>query len=119
MSDFVQNDRHLREVLIFFFDSKKTATSAHRELRKVYGDAALSDTTCRDWLRRFKDGVFDVDDRLHERKPKTFEDTGLEALLDEDPYQAQPELSSALVVTRQAIFKRLRALEMTQKQGTC
>ena len=74
MSDFVPNNRHLREVLIFFFHSKKTAAEAHRELQKVYGDAALSETTCRDWFRRFKDGDFDVDDRPREERPKTFEE---------------------------------------------
>ena len=41
MSDFVPNNRHLRKVLIFFFHSKKTTVEAHRELQKVYGDAAL------------------------------------------------------------------------------
>ena len=85
MSDFVPNNRHLREVLIFFFHSKKTAAEANWELQKVYGDAALSETTCRDWFRRFKDGDFDVDDRPREGRPKTFEDAELEALLDEDP----------------------------------
>ena len=74
MSDFVPNNRHLREVLIFFFHSKKSATEAHRELQKVYGDAALSETTCRDFLRRFKDVDFNVYDRPREGKPKTFED---------------------------------------------
>ncbi|XP_018307241.1 uncharacterized protein [Mycetomoellerius zeteki] len=64
MSDFVPNNRHMREVLIFFFHSKKTAAEAHRELQKVYGDAALSETTCRDWFRRFKDDDFDVDDQV-------------------------------------------------------
>ena len=63
MSDFVPNDRHLREVLIFCFHSKKMAAEAHRELQRVYGDAALSETTCRDWFRRFKDVDFNVDDR--------------------------------------------------------
>ena len=117
MSDFVPNNRHLREVLIFLFHSKKTATE-HRELQKVYGDAALSETTCRDWFRRFKDGDFDVDDRPREGRPKTFEDAELEALLDEDPCQTQEQLASALGVTRQAISKRLHALGMIQKQGT-
>ena len=74
MSDFVPNNRHLQEVLIFFFYSKKTAVEAHRELQKVYGDAALSETTCRDWFRRFKDCDFDVDDHTREGRPKTFED---------------------------------------------
>ena len=40
----------------------------------MYGDAALSETTGRDWFRRFKDGDFDVDDRSCEGRPKTFED---------------------------------------------
>ena len=48
MSDFVPNNRHLREVLIFFFHSLKTADEAHRELQKAYGNAALSEITCRD-----------------------------------------------------------------------
>ena len=74
VSGFVPNNRYLREVLIFFFHSKKTAAEAHRELQKVYGDAALSETTCRDWFRRSKDGDFDVDDRPRKGRPKTFED---------------------------------------------
>ena len=74
MSDFVPNNRHLREVLIFFFHSKKTAAEAHRELQKVYGDAALSEATCRNWFRCFKDGDFDVDGRPREGRPKTFKD---------------------------------------------
>ena len=43
-------------------------------IQKVYGDAALSETTCRDWFRRFKDGDFDVDDPPREGRPETFED---------------------------------------------
>ena len=74
MSDFVPNNRHLREVLIFFIHSKETAAEVHRELQKVYGDADLSETTCRDWLRRFIDGNFDADDRPREGRPKIFED---------------------------------------------
>ena len=54
MSDFVPINYHLREVLIFFFHSKKTAAEAHRELQKVYGDAAVSETTCRDWFCRLR-----------------------------------------------------------------
>ena len=75
MSALVPNNRHFGEVLIFFFYSKKTVAKAHREPQKFYGDASLSETTCRDWFRPFKDGDFDVDDRLREGWPKTFGDT--------------------------------------------
>lgn len=118
MTDFVPSKRHLREVLLFFFHSKKTAAEAHRELLKVYGDAALSETTCRDWFRLFKEGDFNVQDRPREGKPKIFEGVELEALLDEDPCQTQDQLASELGVTRQAISKRFHALGMIQKQGT-
>ena len=63
MADFMPNNRHLREIMIFFFYLKKTAAEAHRELQEVYRDAALSEKTCRDWYRRFKDGDFDVNGR--------------------------------------------------------
>ena len=107
MSEFVPNNRHLREMLIFFFHSKKTVTKAYWELQKVCEDAAVSETTCSDWFRHFKDGDFDVADRPREGRPKTFEDAELQALLDEDPCQIQKELASALGVTCQAISKRL------------
>ena len=74
MSDFVPNNRHLRNVLIFFFHSKKMAAEAHWKLQKNYGDAAVCETRFRSWFRRFKDGDFDVDDRPREGRPKTFED---------------------------------------------
>ena len=74
MSDLVPNNRQLRELLIFFLHSKKTVAEAHRELQKVYGDPAPSETSFRDWFRRFKDGNFDGDDRPCEKRPKTFVD---------------------------------------------
>ena len=66
MSVFVPNNRHLGKLLISFSYPKKTSAKALRELQKVYGDAALSETTCRDWFCRFKDGDFDADDRPRE-----------------------------------------------------
>ena len=72
ISDFVPNNRHFQKVLIFSFIC---FIEAHRDLRKLYGDAALSETTCSDWFRRLKDGDFNVDDRRREGRPKTFEET--------------------------------------------
>lgn len=86
-------------------------------LVNVYGEACISETTCRDWFRRFKDGDFDVEDKDRSGKPKSFEDEELEALLDEDSYQTQEELAESLGVTQQAISKRLHALGMIQKLG--
>ena len=54
MSVYEPNSRHLREVLIFCFNMKKSAAEAHRMLSNTYGEAAISERTCREWFQRFK-----------------------------------------------------------------
>ena len=56
-------------------------------LVETYGDAVLSERSCREWFQKFKNGEFDV------------EDAELEALLDEDSCQTQKELALTLGVT--------------------
>ena len=58
MSVYEPNSRHLREVLIFCFNMKKSAAEAHRMLSNTYGEAAISERTCREWFQRFKNGDF-------------------------------------------------------------
>jgi len=48
MSSFESNKRHLRELLIYFFNLKKSAAEAHRLLIEAYGDAASSERSCRE-----------------------------------------------------------------------
>ena len=60
MSVYEPNSRHLREVLIYFFNIKKSAAEAHRMLSEAYGEAVMSERTCREWYQRFKNGDFQV-----------------------------------------------------------
>ena len=62
MSVYEPNSRHLREVLMFCFNMKKSAAEAHRMLSNIYGEVAISERTCREWFQRFKNGDFDVED---------------------------------------------------------
>ena len=54
MSSFKPNKRHFRELLIYFFNVKKSAAEAHRLLIERYGEAALSERSCREWFQNFK-----------------------------------------------------------------
>ena len=47
MSTFEPNKRHLRELSIYFFKLKKSAAEAYRLLVETYGEAALSERSCR------------------------------------------------------------------------
>ena len=48
MSSFEPNTRHFRELLIYFFNLKKSAVEAHRLLVERYGEAASSERNCRE-----------------------------------------------------------------------
>ena len=118
MSRFEPNNRHLREVLLFAFKSKKSAAEARRMIVDTYGEAIISERTCREWFQCFKSGDFDAEDKERPGRVKKFEDAELEALLNEDACQTQQELANSLGVTQQAISHRLKALGMIQKQGS-
>ncbi|KAG5324284.1 MOS1T transposase, partial [Pseudoatta argentina] len=117
MSKFLPNKVYLRGILLHYFIQKKSAAEAHRILVQTYGDNALSDTTCRDWFRRFKNNDFELEDKERSSAPKKFEDKELEQLLDEDPSQTLSEIGKILQVDESTVSKRLKGLGMIQKQG--
>ena len=85
-------------------------------LSNIYGEAAISERTYRQWFQRFKNGDFDVEDRHSGGREKVFEDAELEALLEEDSCQNQEELARSLGVTQQAISKA-KPFQKSQSHG--
>ena len=67
MSSFEPNKRHLRKFLIYFFNLKKSAAEAHRLLVKAYGDAALSERSCREF-QKFKNLTSKTKNVVEDRK---------------------------------------------------
>ncbi|UYV77993.1 SETMAR [Cordylochernes scorpioides] len=105
---------HLREVLLFAFNWKKSAIEAHRMLEEVYGDYALSKSQCYRWFKKFQSGDFELDNEPRGKPPQKFEDAELQALLDEDSTQTQEKLSKQLQVSQGAVSLCLNSLGMTQ-----
>ena len=54
MSSFVPDKRHLRELLIYFFNLTKSTAEAHRLLVETYDEAALSEGSCRDGFKSLR-----------------------------------------------------------------
>ena len=86
---FVPKNVYLLGILLHYFMQKKSTAEIHRILVETYSDHAQLETTCRDWFRCFENNDFDVEDKESCNAPKKFEDKELEALLHEDPCQAQ------------------------------
>ncbi|GBP03845.1 Mariner Mos1 transposase [Eumeta japonica] len=117
MSTFVQNKVYLWGILLHYFIQKKSAAEAHKILADTYGDNALSDTTCKDCFRRFKNNDFELEDKERSGAPKKFEDEKLEKLLHQDRCQTLTELGKTLQVDESTVSKCLKVLGMNQKQG--
>jgi len=100
----------MREALLFCFNLKKSAAESHRMLVEAYADNALSETTYRDWFRRFNDDNFDLSDKKRENRPTKVEDCQLQALLDEDDTQSQKMFAEQLEVSQAAISMQLHAM---------
>ncbi|UYV73664.1 hypothetical protein LAZ67_11000266 [Cordylochernes scorpioides] len=98
---------HLREVLLFAFNWKKSATEAHRMLEEVYGDHALSKSQCYWWFEKFQSGDFELDNEPRGKPHQKFEDAELQALLDDDSTQTQEKLAKQLQ-TGVVYFKLLK-----------
>ena len=52
-----------------FFIWKKYAAEAHRFLVETYGEAVLSERSCREWFQKFKNGEFDIEDKERSGRP--------------------------------------------------
>jgi len=50
MSMYEPNSRHLREVLIFCFNMKKSAAQTYRMLSNTYRETAINEGTYHEWF---------------------------------------------------------------------
>jgi [histone H3]-lysine36 N-dimethyltransferase SETMAR len=117
MSSFVPDNNDLRTSLIFCYHLKKSAAESHQMLVKAYGSHALGRSLCFEWFKRFKNDDFDVRDQERGKPPKKFNDSELEALLDEDDTQTQQQLADQLNVAQESVSRRLRAMGKIHKIG--
>jgi len=116
MSNFVPENYDLRTALIFCYHLKKTAAESYRMLVEAYGEHALGKSQYFEWFKKFKSGDFDVRNEEREKPPKKFEDSELQALLDEDDAQTQ-QFADQLNVTREAVSIHLKSMGKIQKMG--
>jgi len=73
-------------------------------LVEAYSEHALGKSQYFEWFKKFKSGDFDVRNEEREKPLKKFEDSELQALLDEDDAQTQ-QLADQLNDTRSRLHR--------------
>lgn len=91
----LRQKRVLAGILLHYFIPKRSAAEVCRILVQTYSDDALSETTCRDWFKCFKNNDFDIEDKEHFGAPRQFVNEELEALLQEDSCQTLSEIKES------------------------
>lgn len=70
MSNFEPSKTHLRQILLFCFNAKKSVAESQRWITEAYGDQAPSIQYCKYWFGRFKSGDFDMEDKGYRGEPE-------------------------------------------------
>ena len=79
------NKNFLRSCIFYDFKVGLKAVDCHRRLCKAFGYDVISDTTTRDWFRKFKAGEIDLQDKPRSGRPSSVDDERLMKLLEADP----------------------------------
>ncbi|CAJ0949369.1 unnamed protein product, partial [Mesorhabditis belari] len=73
----------LRACLWYEFKQGKSAAEAHRALSQVFDKDALSESQCKRWFQRFRDGDESLEDQKHGSRPQIIDNDALKEAIDQ------------------------------------
>jgi [histone H3]-lysine36 N-dimethyltransferase SETMAR len=63
---------HIRHIMLFEFRLHGNAAEATRKICSVYPEA-ISESQCRRWFQKFRNGNFDLEDEVRSGRPSDFD----------------------------------------------
>ena len=109
----------LRASLWYDFKLAKNGVESHRDLCKVFGEDAISESQCRRWFQRFREGNQSLEDENHQRRPPAIDSAVLKQAIEMDPRQTTRELTEIFRVSPQTISEHLNQLGKTSRIKQC
>ena len=109
---------HCQNLLLFFFHQSKGKISTFAATKKicdVYGNDTITEKTCQRWLKRFKEGNFDL---KNQQRKEGREDSVFKILIQEiskNPKTNTKELASSLECSSMTVSRGLKKLGMKKK----
>ncbi|XP_015189405.1 PREDICTED: uncharacterized protein LOC107073325 [Polistes dominula] len=116
MSNYKPTTRHLREVILYYFNNRKSSSEAHRMLLYAYGNGIISRGTCSNWYQSFEKGDFNLDKPTS--RPLITREQEIEELLRwmlEDPGITQAEIAGKYGISQSKVSALVNSQEFNDK----
>ena len=86
-------NEHFRRNLLFYFCTGKNAVQAAKKLCDVYGEEALKERQCRNWIDKFRFGNFSLKDEQRSGPPNEVDDDQIEAIIESHHHKQHRKLN--------------------------
>ncbi|CAO4387804.1 unnamed protein product [Caenorhabditis nigoni] len=107
----------MRVCLWYEFKLGKNATEAHRALSKVFKNDLLSESQCRRWFERLRNGDESLEDHEHTGRPEIIDDEFLRNTIESDPCQTTRNLAEQFSCTNGTIENHLHGIGKSNRCG--
>ena len=109
---------HCLYLLLFFFHQSKGKISAFAATKKicdVYRNDTITEKTCQRWLKRFKEGNFDLEDQQRTGRKRRLSLQDLDSRISKNPKTNTRKLASSLEYSPMTVPRGLKKLGMKKK----
>ena len=109
---------HCRHLLLFFFHQSKGKISVFAAMKKicdVYGNDTITEKTCQRWLKKFKEGNFDLEDQQRTGRKRRLSLQDFDSRISKNPKTNTRELTSSLECSLMTVSRGLKKLGMKKK----
>lgn len=106
-----------RICMLYDFKLGKSAAESHRSLCKAFGEDVISQSQCRRWFQRFRNGDVSLEDEERGRPPQVIDDEQLKNAIESDPRQTTRELAEAFGCSNVTVLSHLHAIGKTNRCG--
>ena len=109
---------HIRHCICYQFQLGNNASAAALHICAALSKGAVTDRTCRDCFKRFREGDSSLEDYLRFRRPLQSDVVRIKVLIEDNPPLITHKLSAMLECNQFTIDRHLHDIRKVNKLGT-